>query len=471
MLFNSWVFLLFALLFFLVWPWVRSRSRWRFLTILTFSAIFYGWWDWRFLFLILASGTLDYVAGLMMNRQPAYKTFWLVASIFGNIGSLAVFKYAPFLAENLDSLGNLFGLSLGLREALPAFTLVLPVGISFYTFQSMSYTIDVYRGELEPTHDPLHFFSYLSMFPQLVAGPIVRAAVLLPQLRTWQTVGEERRWEGLLLVVRGYFWKCLVADNLAPVVNEAFGSTALATGTVYWWGIVSMFALQIYGDFSGYSSIARGLAVWMGYEFPVNFDHPYRAKSLREFWARWHISLSTWFRDYVYIALGGSHCSRWRNTLNLWVTMLLSGIWHGAAWTFVLWGGAHAFLLTLERLPSLRRFQQRLAVWPFFGTLPVLILVWLSWVLFRAESLPQAGSVFGQMLMWRGVGPALPRFAWLILAVGLSIELLGPALERLWTSIFSAQVRWGLEVGGVATLIVLTVFLRGPGSAFIYFQF
>ncbi|MFT7623914.1 MAG: alginate O-acetyltransferase complex protein AlgI, partial [Myxococcota bacterium] len=371
LLFNSLVFLVFAVVFYAAWPLLRrsDASRWAGLTAA--SLLFYGWWDWRFVPLLIASGLLDFCVGAGMTRRPEHKKALLALSVIGNVGLLAFFKS-------------------------PAWS-VLPVGISFYTFQSMSYTLDIYRGRLKPTDSVLHFFAYLAMFPQLVAGPVVRARDLLPQLRSAAPPSPARRWEGLRLIVLGFFQKLVLADNLAPAVDAAFGAAQLSSEPTFWWLAASMFALQIYFDFSGYSLIARGLANWMGYDFPSNFRFPYAASSLRDFWHRWHISLSTWFRDYVYIPLGGSRAGRSAGLRNLWITMVLSGVWHGATWTFVTWGAVHATLVTIERLT---RWPERLQRWTGgtrAGWLLTLAQVVAALVVFRSDSLAQAGQILSHM--------------------------------------------------------------------------
>lgn len=234
---------------------------------------------------------------------------------------------------------------MGGASQLRPLKILLPVGISFFTFQSMSYTIDVYRRRLKPTSNFLHFMAYLALFPQLVAGPIVRACDLLPALELWHPPSAAVRWANLRLIAIGFFKKMVIADNLAPLVDQAFESPVLQGAWAYWWVVSIMFAAQIYCDFSGYTDIARGLGGLMGYEFPENFNHPYAAIGFRDFWSRWHISLSTWFRDYVYVPLGGSRHGAVRGYVNMWITMLLSGIWHGAGWTFIVWGGASCSLL------------------------------------------------------------------------------------------------------------------------------
>jgi D-alanyl-lipoteichoic acid acyltransferase DltB (MBOAT superfamily) len=474
-LFNSLEFLLFFVAFIGLWPLLRGRNSTRWAYLVLASCVFYGWWDWRFLFLLLGSGLVDFAAGLGMGRFPRQRRWFLGLSIAANVGSLALFKYLDFAVGNINAL--LAGA--GLEAAIPYARLTLPIGISFYTFQSMSYTIDVYRGELKPTRNVLHFFAYLAMFPQLVAGPIVRARELLPQLTRPRVTTEADRWAGLQLVVLGYFKKVVIADNLAPVVNHAFAGGAPEPTGAYWWVVTVMFACQIYCDFSGYSDIARGLARWMGYAFPANFDHPYVATSFRDFWGRWHISLSTWFRDYVYIPLGGSRGGLMGGYGNLWMTMLVSGLWHGPAWTFVIWGAVHAGLLSLERV---MRLPSRLAAvpgGPVIGWALTLLGVMGAWVFFRAESASQAFGILGQMFSSSALALESVRahFHWRDLAlVGLV------ALRQSWFFPSSREwlkERWlrvpRLEAVGqpalLAVLVWMCIYLRGPGHAFVYFQF
>ena len=471
MLFNSIEFLVFLVVFLAIWPLLRAGRNRRWLYLVAASFFFYGWWDWRFLFLLLTSGLIDFAAGLGMARFERLRKPLLIVSVVANVGFLASFKYLDFLIGNANTFFGLLGIDQ--RLALPGLT--LPIGISFYTFQSMSYTIDVYRGRLRPTRNPLHFFAYLSMFPQLVAGPIVRASDLLPQLAGPARSTESQRWQGLRLIVHGYFKKVVIADALAPVVGAAFGANAAVDSALYWWAIMMMFAFQIYGDFSGYSDIARGLAKWMGYEFPVNFDHPYIASSFRDFWSRWHISLSTWFRDYVYVPLGGSRRSALAGHVNMWATMLISGLWHGAAWTFVAWGAMHAAYLSLERVTD---WPKRLAALPggrHLATLLVFLAVVATWVPFRAESFAQAGTILTTMFsVWHLNADAVRSlFHWR--------DLLPLALMMLYHLYLHCDVRlarpgdWRLrpilQPAGLAIMIWACIFLRGPGNAFIYFQF
>jgi len=470
-LFNSATFVVFFALFIGFWPLLRRRdnTRWAYLT--GASLFFYGWWDWRFIFLLLASGLIDFLAALGISRWPARKRWLLLASVLGNVGVLVTFKYLDFALRNIN---RLLGLA-GLDAAVPLVSLTLPIGISFYTFQSMSYTIDVYRGRLAPTDNVLHFFAYLAMFPQLVAGPIVRAADLLPQLATVRIPDEPQRWEGLKLIIFGYAKKMLVADHLAQVIEPAFAAPQPAESCALWWLVMVMFAFQIYCDFSGYSDIARGLAKWMGYEFPLNFDHPYIASSLREFWTRWHISLSTWFRDYVYIPLGGSRGGRLGNYGNLFVTMVISGVWHGASWCMLLWGVVHAVYLAIERRTEWPRRLSRLPAGRPVATLLAFALVVVAWAFFRAVGVTQALQIIRTMFSFHHLNLAAARevigreHLLLVGVVGLRQLYFYFGIDR--------RVRgWPLPIPylepvALAALMWACVFLRAPGQEFIYFQF
>lgn len=474
MLFNSLIFLLFFCCFFALWPWAKQTDQRRWWWIIIASFIFYGYWDWRFLGLILLSGSIDYVAALRMQEAPQQRKFWLWVSLLGNLGGLAFFKYSGFIAETLEALGSYWGWSLELKAQLPAFSLVVPVGISFYTFQSMSYTIDVYRGELQATRQVGHFFAYLSMFPQLVAGPIVRAQHLLKQLAEDRPVSWGSAWLGFRLMVYGFFQKMVLADNLAPLVNKAFWGIDTQATFLYWWLVMLAFAFQIYFDFAGYSTIARGLAKLMGYQFKVNFNHPYRATSLREFWQRWHLSLSTWFRDYVYIPLGGNQGGKGRLHLNLWLTMLLSGLWHGAAGHFVLWGAVHAAFLSLERLTRWPKRLKQLPLGRFLAWLLVGLQVLIAWVFFRATSTQQAFDILQNMrhLTLEGANLIVVDYfdalCYLLLAILVEcwyvLKQNHPALRGL-------RRNNTYEMFSTALLIVACIYFRGPAAEFIYFQF
>ena len=473
MQFNSIIFLVFAILFFAGWPILRRRNNVRWIYLVFASFLFYGWWDWRFLFLIMFSGFIDYFAGLAMEWRPSRKRLWLILSLLGNVGSLGAFKYLDFGISNVNGLLSIFGIDV----QVPAANLILPVGISFYTFQSMSYTIDIYRGELKPTHNVFHFFAYLALFPQLVAGPIVRARDLLPQLESAEPVGGQKRWEGTNLIVFGFFKKVVIADTLAKTVNPAFAAGAPETSCAYWWVIMIMFGFQIYCDFSGYSDIARGLGKWMGYEFPVNFRNPYIASSFREFWQRWHISLSTWFRDYVYVGLGGSRKSKaWAHT-SMWITMLISGLWHGAAWHFIMWAAMHSFYLSVERVTKWPERVMKLPGGRHLATLAVFGLTTLAWVFFRAKTFGQALGIFAMLFnptAWNGymVHDLVDNNAInvLLLIIGSQLFFHFNFDKADWAN-SQSRAKSVLDSAVVATIILMCIYLRAPSNTFIYFQF
>ena len=330
MLFNSlefWIFLPLVLLFSRLLP-RRPRN----LFLLVASYLFYMWWDARFIVLIVASTLVDFLVGRSLHEARGRSRSWLlVASLAANLGLLGFFKYYNFLAGSVASL-------LGVSTRTLHLNIVLPVGISFYTFQSMSYTIDIYRGKLEPVKRLTDFALYVAFFPQLVAGPIVRAREFFPQLFQWQPPSHERTEKGISLILIGLIKKMVLADHFARISDLYFGDVAAHPGAWAAWSATFAFAMQIFFDFSGYTDIARGCGRLLGYEFPVNFRRPYLAASITEFWRRWHISLSSWLRDYLYIPLGGNRRGNWRTYENLMVTMLLGGLWHGASWNFVLWG-------------------------------------------------------------------------------------------------------------------------------------
>lgn len=471
MVFNSLEFLFFVIIFYVFWPILKKKDNPRWIFITSMSFLFYGWWDWRFLFLIIGSGLIDYFTGLLIVKQPKRRRLFLIISLFGNLGSLSVFKYSKFFANSIDSMFGKMGLESNLIDHIPEFALILPVGISFYTFQSLSYTIDIYRGRLSPTNNILHFFSYLAMFPQLVAGPIVRAKDLLVQLKKIPKVNTFQIWNGIKLIVYGLFQKVVIADNLSLFIDSAFEGKSAFDGTLYWWFVMIAFAFQIYCDFSGYSLIARGLAKTMGYHFKMNFNHPYLATSLKEFWGRWHISLSTWFRDYVYIPLGGSKRGILAGILFIWITMLLSGLWHGANYTFLIWGAIHALFLSTERLflknKILKFFPNALLV------LITFIQVCIAWVFFRAESLEQSVVVVKELLSFNNADIGFIyeyRDAIIYLSMAFLIETT-IYLKRNQIAIGSFYKKYNLDLLIIPIALVMVIFFRGEGKQFIYFQF
>lgn len=472
MVFNSIPFLIFAIVFFLLWNWMnrRNMSRWIFLTAMSF--VFYGWWDWRFLFLIIGSGLIDYAAGWLINEKKRSRRLFLIISLIGNLGSLSVFKYSVFFAESLEYLFDSMGMTISLQDKIPEFALILPVGISFYTFQSMSYTIDIYRGRLKPVKNIFHFFSYLSMFPQLVAGPIIRARDLLGQLAEKRISTSLQKWHAIKLIVYGLFQKTVLADNIGDLVNKAYHPANLETGSSFWWWVLVGFSFQIYCDFSGYSLIARGLAKYMGYHFKMNFNHPYLSKSFKNFWQRWHISLSTWFRDYVYIAMGGSRKGLWLGILFMIITMVLSGVWHGAGMTFIIWGFLHGLYLMIERLTNWHKVLIKIPFGWFFSMSIVFLMSMLAWNYFRAESLEQAQQVYWNLFSFHGTEPYFIKYinAFVFLFMAILIELSYLAYNNvLPVKIFYRKAN--LDIIMVSLAFVACLYLRGPAAEFIYFQF
>jgi len=472
MLFNSLVFLIFGAIFFAIWPLVRNRngSRWVFIVIMSF--IFYGWWDWRFLFLIVGNGLINFYTSLGIEKFRFRKKSILILALFGNIGSLFIFKYSGFIAHLIEDFLELFSINIDLYNHLPEFTLILPVGISFFTFQAMSYTIDVYYGKIKPTKNILHFFSYLAMFPQLVAGPIVRARDLLVQLTKIPRTSDIQLWHGIKLFVFGLFQKTVLADNIALMVDTAFQNKSPYEGSIFWWVVIIGFAFQIYCDFSGYSLMARGIAKMMGYHFKMNFNHPYISSSLRDFWRRWHISLSTWFRDYVYIPLGGSRKGFWNGMLFMLITMVVSGLWHGAALTFVIWGFIHGVFLGLERWTGWDKRIKKIPLGNFLAFVLVSLQVLLAWVFFRASDFNQAMDVLGKMFASEVDLKFTERFTnplfYLILALAIEIFIF---IRISYPKIKHYMVRNNFDVIAVVLSLLACIFLRGPQAEFIYFQF
>ena len=453
------------------------------------SYVFYGAWDWRFVPLLMLSTVGNEVAamGIHLARDRAARDRWLAGALIGNLGVLAWFKYAGFLAGSADGLLRLAGLEID----VPYPEVVLPVGISFFTFQAISYVVDVHRGRLRPTH-LLDVAVYLAFFPQLVAGPIVRAGEFLPQL----AVGPDPRGvpvgRALRLIGMGLVLKVVVANHLAEeLVDPLFATPGRYGGGQTLLGIYG-YAVQIYADFAGYTSIAIGVALLLGFEFPANFDRPYAARSLQEFWRRWHMTLSRWLRDYLYIPLGGSAGSARRTQRNLLLTMLLGGLWHGAAWTFVVWGGLHGLGLVVERRRQARieaasaqgdhdtAYDGRAhlippgspprPLRPLTGWLVTFHLVCLGWVFFRAPSFEVALSVLGGLFRGRSELPLAPTVV-LLIAVVLLAQQLGDR-PRAWLRDTWDALPVPLHVATFAlVLVVLDVFGPDGAAPFIYFQF
>ena len=470
MVFNSLVFLVFFAVVYGLYRVLPHRGQ--NVLILVSSYFFYGWWDWRFLSLIFISTTIDYVAGRVIGNagsQPRRRKTALAVSMTSNLVILGFFKYFNFFADNLAVLLT----HLGLESSIRHLHIILPVGISFYTFQAMSYTLDVYRGHLKPARSLLDFATFVAFFPQLVAGPIERASNLLPQIQNPRKVTWAGIESGTWLIFWGLFKKCVIADNLASLVEGGFGPTA-STGAVSLLPLYA-FAFQIYCDFSGYSDIARGLARWMGVELMINFNNPYFALNPKDFWARWHISLSSWLRDYLYIPLGGNRKGRRRTYINLALTMLLGGLWHGAAWTFVAWGAFHGLLLVIyhgwaEKFSPKGTVDSGRWVWP--RRILMFHLACVGWLFFRAQTMGQVGEMTRRIFT---------DFAWDTTAANMLTTLVILCLP-LWLVQFlqikagnlAAPTKLSLVPRAVlyATLVLMLLALGNTGGgAFIYFQF
>jgi D-alanyl-lipoteichoic acid acyltransferase DltB (MBOAT superfamily) len=483
--FNSLHFILFFFgVLALTWP-LRKAVPARNLLLLIASYYFYGCWDWRFLSLIVVSTLVDYLVGLAFDidrvdpdvrpvRTRRHKLL-LVASLVTNLGLLGFFKYFGFFVDSFQNLLSALGLHIGVTTL----HIVLPVGISFYTFQTLSYTIDLYRGKITTERSLLNFGLFVAFFPQLVAGPIERASRLLPQIRAATHFGWEKFQTGIYLIGWGLFKKVVIADNIGKVADQVFASQD-PTGIEVIIAVYS-FAIQIYCDFSGYSDIARGVARCLGFELILNFNLPYFATNPSDFWRRWHISLSTWLRDYLYISLGGNRYGSRRTYINLMATMVLGGLWHGAAWTFVVWGIYHGALLCIHRAaePLLERyttFKSRWAVTAWFWIRVIFFfqLVCVSWLLFRAESLQQVVDMTYIVLTdWRTDNSPL---GWYTFQIFLSCSVLfwGAQLIQWLTQDLQVVLRFPVLARALvyaAGILAFIWFGEYGGEAFIYFQF
>ncbi|MGA8594807.1 MAG: MBOAT family O-acyltransferase [Bryobacteraceae bacterium] len=467
MLFDTPVYFCFLSVIVAVYWRLGWRSQNRFL--LAASYFFYGWWDWRFLGLMIVSTTVDFWAGRKIGESAEHsaRKRWLIVSLSVNLGFLGVFKYLGFFVQSFKNAAEMLGLH-GLP--LPLIQLILPAGISFYTFQEIAYIVDVYKGKQEPARSFADYALFVSLFPHLIAGPIQRPHHLLEQVRRPRRFDRTMFFDGMMLIAFGLFRKCVIADNCATLANAAFRGR-LGYGFLPSFIAAFAFAFQIYGDFSGYTDIARGSAKLMGFEFVVNFRQPYLAASVRDFWRRWHISLSTWLRDYLYIPLGGNRGGRVHTLLNLLVTMLLGGLWHGANWTFIVWGGIHGFWLAVERL-----FTEN-ARWPLsrpvakaISRAATLAVVGIAWIFFRSLSIGQALHVisgFGHLAWDVSLLPALEFMCGLaILTIGMDLRLESRDEEYL----FQNRPVYGLA--SATGLMALTVLFGATDTnAFIYFQF
>lgn len=476
MIFNSFEFLYFLpVVFSLYWFVFGRNGKWQNILLLIASYFFYACWDWRFLFLLMFSTGLDYVTGLQMADAPTKsgKRFWFWLSVLVNLGFLGVFKYFNFFAQSFGDLLSKFGM----HADMPTLNVILPVGISFYTFHGLSYVIDIYNDKIKPERNMIDYSVFVCFFPLLVAGPIERATHLLPQIQRERVFDYSKAADGLRQILWGLFMKVVVADNCAIVVNQVFenperqNSGTLAIGAIF-------FAFQIYGDFAGYSNIALGTARLFGVELLRNFAFPYFSRDIAEFWRRWHISLSTWFRDYLYIPLGGSKGGLWMQVRNTLIIFLVSGFWHGANWTFIVWGALNAiFILPLvifklnrkntnivaenSLLPSIREVLQMVLT---FG------LTVIAWIFFRAESVGKAWDYIIRMLSPEAFGkPEIDLKPIIYIFILLVIEWFNRKKQHglELSAVRFAPVRWTVYLVVFALILLFGV----SSDSFIYFQF
>ncbi len=477
MVFNSIIFAIFIAIFFPLYWILKGRQR-MWLCFLG-SYLFYGWWDWRFLGIVMFTTILDFSLGIFIENEenPEKKSRLVLLSVITNLGFLGFFKYFNFFAASLIS-----GLdSLGVHSDWKSLNIILPIGISFYTFQSMSYTIDVYRKEIKAERDFWRYATFVSFFPQLVAGPIVRAKTFLPQFQDGDKQFSWNRFiEGLAQVLWGFFKKVAIADSLAPFVDQIFAFPGNFSSVSCFIGVI-LYSFQIYCDFSGYSNIACGLAQMLGFDFPWNFRTPYFSKNFSEFWTRWHISLSSWLRDYLYISLGGNRGGKWMTYRNNMLTMVIGGLWHGANWTFVIWGFLHGLYLIVQRLIAnpLSKIEKmlRLPQWfvQSYSILFVYLLTCFAWIFFRAKNFDMAMQVINKIgsnsgWAWNTVLDKITVVkGFTLILILLTAEIIHNNVKNLQTLAIENPY---FRVVSYATLMLLLAFFGTfSASAFIYFQF
>ena len=464
MLFNSIDFAVFLPLVFAIYWALPKNSKAQNTVLLCASLIFYGWWDYRFLGLILFSSIVDFAIGLRLHTTETVsrRKALLRLSLFINLGLLGFFKYFNFFQESFVNAFNFFGSSIEGYDL----NIVLPVGISFYTFQTLSYTIDIYRKEIKPVPRFIDFATFVTFFPQLVAGPIERASKMLPQLEQKRSFRLEQGKAGIQLIIFGLFRKIVIADNLGMYVDRVWEYPEAITPYMAVFASI-FFSVQIYMDFSGYSRIARGVAKLFGIELMVNFNYPYKARTFGEFWSRWHISLSTWFRDYLYIPLGGNRKGNLHTMVNLGIVFTISGLWHGAAWTFILWGVLHFVMLSAERVVKIQRSKFA----DYLLWVKTLVFVNLSWILFRAPSFGDALIFISKFLephKFIGINSLTFQSPF---ALALDLFLIGslPYLLRLEQNF--ERFSEATQITVYSALIVFMSTFYSSGQSFIYFQF
>jgi alginate O-acetyltransferase complex protein AlgI len=482
MLFHTWVFLVFFLVVFPVYLLVRKNNQAMNVWLLIASYTFYGWWNPWYLLLLFGTSAIDYWMVLLMERKQSTRKLWLIISLVSNFGFLGYFKYSTFITDNLDALFQFMEMPYEMlkpvyypNRALEVLDapenwlfekVVLPIGISFHTFQSMSYTIDAYFGHIKTERSFIRFLTFVSFFPQLVAGPIERAHNLLPQLQGTPTVNGQAIADGLSLFLVGFFKKVALADYLSKYVDPIYGNPAAFNSPALILATVA-FGWQIYFDFSGYTDMARGIAEIMGFRLMLNFNNPYTATGLGDFWNRWHISLSTWFKDYLYFPLGGSRHGEARTYFNMFVTMLVSGVWHGAAWRFIVWGALHAVGRCATRKLELTPFyQQRIP--RIVKQMAVFAFVSFTWIFFRAQSMEEAGTIIKRIFTTGWGDPKFPVQMGLLVGTVWVYQLVFNSESRLRPILDWPIVRVGLALVMIAYLLIVA---QPSTKPFIYFDF
>jgi len=470
MLFDSAAYILFLILVVVLY-WRLPFRKQNYL-LLAASYFFYGWWDWRFLFLMAGSTLVDYLVArkIAASADERMRRYLLFFSLVLNFSFLGVFKYFNFFADSLSHLAGLFGLK---QIPVSVWRILLPPGISFYTFQEVAYIVDVYHRKVEPARSLVDYALFISLFPHLIAGPIQRPSHLLPQVQKPRTWGAPKAFDGLILILEGLFRKIVIADNCALIANAVFAGSFGGPNTMTVLLGTYAFAWQIYGDFSGYSRIARGSAQLLGFHFMVNFRQPYFAESLQDFWRRWHISLSSWLRDYLYIPLGGNRFGKVRTYINLMLTMLLGGLWHGANWTFVAWGGIHGLGLAVERFFLGKREATAAATFLARWARRVFIfnIVCVAWIFFRITSFSGAWEQIVGLANWQW-NPAYWIASGFLAVYALALFLLDLQLEASNGEHAFALYPYAFRVfTGIVFCVLTTLFGANQESAFIYFRF
>lgn len=474
MIFNSVVFIVFiGIVYSFYWILNAKFPRYQNLFLLIASYVFYGYWDYRFLSLIFLSTLVDfYCAKYMVKSTAEKKKILLLISIVFNLGILGYFKYMGFFIDSFKSGLQYFNYNFDFDYTL---NIILPVGISFYTFQTMSYTIDVYREKLNPTRDFISFAAFVSFFPQLVAGPIERATNLLPQITAKRKFDLKQSIEGFNLIIWGFFKKIVIADSLAPIVDDIFMNYQHLEGSVLFLGAL-YFTIQIYCDFSGYSDIAIGLAKLLGINLMINFNFPYFSTDISDFWRRWHISLSTWFRDYVYIPLGGSRYSLRKTLINITIVFLVSGLWHGANWTFIAWGLFHSIIYIIYTLYTRSQHNDLMKNIPSgVKTFSLFILIVFSWILFRSNSIQDALIYIGRILSDFSYGIHFNPYNNLNSYVYIVYVLIFFYLDYAHMNASMKKKKENYSYSIVKNALFITLILlfaqADASNAFIYFQF